>query len=137
MIAKRLGWTLLMSVFLLTGCDDRKYEDGPLISIWSAQTRVEGKWEWALARETRLPSGEVRNLTGQLAGKIIEFNSDNTVSISDSVSGQWYLVSKNEELNLIFESSATAYNIRQLTRKDMWLEFVTDSIQVEWQLVEE
>ena len=134
--------TLCMGILILLGaCDDRKYEEGPFLSIWPAKDRIEGKWQWAIARETQ--SGEVVNWSLRFEGDTLEFKADGTVTDSRyGVEGSWTLISKKNEINILLGDKsdslrvapAIAFDIRLLKRNEMWLEFLDDSTRIEWQL---
>lgn len=124
---------LLACTLLLWGCN--RYEEGPGLSIWPAKDRVVNTWKWSLALENGL------NRTGERADSTIEFTANEVVRICDTQNncreGSWNLVTKKQKLQLIFGTRATAYTIRMLKRKEMWLSFANkdSSTVIEWELV--
>ena len=128
----------------MLGCNN-KYEEGPLLSIFPAKDRLARSWSWALARRTT--DGVTENLSSRLTDGMLTIAEDGTWTESRyGTSGTWGLVSKKQELNLVFNptgdslgisASAVAFDIRQLTQKNLWLVF-EDSVEVlEWQLTAE
>ncbi|MFK7970649.1 MAG: hypothetical protein AB8F95_09785 [Bacteroidia bacterium] len=126
---------------LIFSCSN-KYEEGPFLSVFPAKERLARNWNWVLARRTS--NGVTENLSSRLTGSSFQFNDDGSWNESRyGTSGTWALVSKKQELNLIFEPSgdslgvdaqAVAFDIRQLTKNDLWLIF-EDTVEVlEWQL---
>lgn len=133
---------LPVMLMLTFGCT-RKYEEGPIISVIPAKDRLTRDWNWVLARRTT--NGVTENLSQRLTNSTLSIKEDGSWSESRyNTGGNWGLVSNNNELNIIFEqsgdslgvpSSAVAFDIRQLTQKDLWLVF-EDSVEIlEWQLV--
>ena len=129
-------------ILLLSGCT-RKYEEGPFISVIPAKDRLSRDWNWVLSRRTT--NGVTENLSQRLSGSTLSMKEDGSWSENRyNTRGSWGLVSNNNELNFIFEASgdslgvpstAVAFDIRQLTQKDLWLIF-EDSVEIlEWQLV--
>jgi hypothetical protein len=132
---------LLMLTF---GCT-RKYEEGPIISVIPAKDRLARNWNWVLARRTT--NGVTENLSQRLTNSTLSIQDDGAWTESRyNTRGSWGLVSNNNELNFVFEqrgdslgvpSTAVAFDIRQLTQRDLWLVF-EDSVEIlEWQLVAE
>lgn len=135
---------LLLPVLLMLtfGCT-RKYEEGPIISVIPAKDRLTRDWNWVLARRTT--NGVTENLSQRLTNSTLSIKDDGSwVESRYNSSGNWGLVSNNNELNLIFDqrgdslglpSTAVAFDIRQLTQKDLWLVFEDSVETLEWQLV--
>lgn len=133
----------LAIIFLLQlGCN-RQYEEGPFLSVFLAKDRLARDWNWVLARRTT--DGVTENLTNLLTNSTLTINEDGTWQESRyGTSGGWGLISKKRELNIVFEptgdslgipSPALAFDIRQLTKQDLWLVF-EDSVEIlEWQLI--
>ena len=116
-------------VLLLGGCQG--FDEGPVISIYPVEDRIKNTWKWASAREDGV------NLTGILADSTIEFGARDVLKVCAQTGGcregSWTLISKNEEVQIIFGRQATAYVIQRLTRKELWLRHQGASL-VEWQL---
>lgn len=133
-------WIILVFALFLTACTD-KYPEGPELSFLSAKQRVEGKWKWAIAR--KIEAGRETNLSLRFTADTLEFLPDGTVTDSRyNLSGNWELVSKNTEINLLFGEKADslrippaiAFQIQLLKSDEIWLEFADDSTMIEWQL---
>jgi hypothetical protein len=134
---------LLVAIFVFSPACKRKYEEGPFFSVIPAKDRLTRDWNWVLARRTT--DGVTENLSQRLTDATLSIKDDGSWSENRyNTVGNWELVSNNNELNLIFEqrgdslgvpSTAVAFDIRQLTQKDLWLIF-EDSVEIlEWQLV--
>jgi hypothetical protein len=137
---KQLSFFFICSFLLLTACSE-KYEEGPDISFLRAKTRVEGEWKWAIAR--KVERGIQTNQSLLVAEDTLHLRSDGVALDSRyGLEGEWSLISKNTELNLIFGQEADslqippaiAFRIKRLLEREMWLEFADDSITIEWQL---
>ena len=126
---KAAGLFAIIACCVLIGC--KGYDEGPFFSIYTAEDRVKNTWKWASAREDGI------NLTGILADSTIEFADSDVVKIcakdGGCREGIWTLISKNEELQIIFGKQAIAYQIERLTRKELWLKY-QDTLLIEWQL---
>ncbi len=131
---------ILLLSLILAGCTD-KYPEGPQLSLLSAQQRVEGKWQWAIAR--KIEAGKETNLSLRFTNDTLDFRADGSVTDSRyGLTGQWDLVSKNTEINLLFGENADslsippaiAFQVKLLKANEMWLEFADDSMVIEWQL---
>jgi hypothetical protein len=134
------SWIILLFALLLTACSD-KYAEGPQLSVLSAKQRVTGQWEWAIARTIR--QGQEVNNSLLFTNDTLHFHTDGTVIDSRySLTGEWDLISKNTEINLLFGNQADtigipgaiAFQIKRLLKQEMWLEFADDSTTIEWQL---
>lgn len=114
---------------VLIGC--KGYDEGPMVSFYTAEDRVKNTWKWASAQEDGI------NRTGILADSTIEFADSDVVKIcakdGGCRQGIWTLISKNAEIQIIFDKQAIAYEIERLTRKEMWLKY-QDTLLIEWQL---
>lgn len=134
------SWIILLFALLLTACTD-KYAEGPQLSVFSAKQRVTGQWEWAIARTIR--QGQEVNNSLLFTNDTLNFQVDGTVTDSRyNLTGEWDLISKNTEINLLFGNQADtigipgaiAFQIKRLLKQEMWLEFADDSTTIEWQL---
>jgi hypothetical protein len=138
----KISLKILLLASVLTACTT-KYPEGPELSFLTAKQRVEGKWKWAIAR--KIEEGQETNLSLRFTADTLEFLADGTVTDSRyGLTGNWDLVSKNTEINLLFGEqadslsipSAIAFQIKLLKADEMWLEFEDDSTMIEWQLRE-
>lgn len=125
---------------LLAGCSQR-YEDGPIVSIYTPAQRITGKWKWAVART--VSGGRENNYSLEVADYVLDFKSDGNVAVSGAnLTGTWNLISKKQELNLVLGPGAStlrippaiAFDLRLLRQNEMWLAFTDDSLNIEWQL---
>lgn len=138
--AMKYSWIILLIAITVTACTE-KYPEGPQLSFLTAQQRVEGKWKWAIAR--KIEAGQETNLSLRFTADTLEFLNDGTVTDSRyGLTGNWDLVSKNTEINLLFGDkadslqipSAIAFQVNLLKADEIWLEFADDSMMIEWQL---
>lgn len=122
---------LLLAVGALGMLACARYEEGPEISFFQVEYRVENTWNWAYAFRDGV------NLTGVLSDSTITFLATDTVKICGPDGGcrvgRWNLVDKKRKLQIIFGTEAIAYDIRLLTRKDLWLRY-EDTILIDWEL---
>lgn len=119
---------------LLLRCDYRKYDEGPFFSIYPTEGRLAGSWQWQLALTADQP------LTGLYADSTITFSETGSVSVCDLENncrdGSWSLVSRRTRLQMIFGAKTELFDIRMLTRKEIWLQQSVDgSLQLEWELI--
>ena len=135
---------LAVLLLLLVGCS-HNYEEGPFLSVFPPKDRLARDWNWSLARTTA--DGVTLNQSNRLTNNTLSIRDDGTWAESRyGISGTWELVSKKQELNFIFNPSgdslgvnadAVAFDIRQLTKKNLWLGFQDSAKVLEWQLVAE
>lgn len=129
----RLFISLLGLALLLNAC--KKYQDGPFVSFRTVENRVQNTWKWSLALENTV------NRTGELADSTITFLENKTVKICGEgdtcKEGTWNLITKKSRLQLIFGTKATAYDLRFLSAKEMWLRLEDGTNLIEWELIVE
>jgi hypothetical protein len=116
-----LALTVLASATALTSCN--KYQDGPGISLRSAESRVVNTWE-----VEKYIDSDGTETAGDSNDPVYTMTKDGEYSIDDVIdsSGDWSLV--DEEATLRFESTVFTvafvldYTILRLTNDEMWLE---------------
>ena len=106
----------------ISGCG--KYEDGPGFSLRSKKARVAGEWD-------------VKSIGTQLMGSQyainMDFARDRGLTVTTTYSyygysggytyaGSWDFASDKEQLMLTIDGSVTAFEIKRLTNKEMWLD---------------
>ena len=96
-----LALTLILTLFF-TGC--KKYEEGPLISFRSAETRIHGKWE---IKEFTINGADSLELLSSYYGNEIRF----LVAEIDGMSvnridhfklADWYFSNNKKTINIYF-----------------------------------
>ncbi|WNJ16503.1 hypothetical protein [Pontibacter sp. G13] len=131
-LSMRLGLLLVLTAVMI-GC--KGYEEGPDASIFTVKDRVTNTWRW----QANILDGTYR--TAQWADSTIQFSDEHVVSICDAAgegcrTGAWDLVTKNSRLQLIFGATTEVYDIRYLSKTEMWLRSTNDTASVvEWELV--
>lgn len=131
-----LALTLCLLSTCLLHCDYRKFDEGPVFSIYPTEERLANTWKWQLAVRDGEP------LTGQYADSTITFMSDASLQICDQEGqcrdGSWNLVSKRTRLQLIFGEETELFDIQMLKRDEIWLRTAfLDTGVVEWELITE
>ncbi len=127
----------MLVLLSLSACQnwDRKYEEGPLVSPFPASHRAANTWKWAYFDDNG------QNRSGEYADSTLVLGADNVAKICGPQDvcreGTWRLISKREQLQLIFGNDAVAYDIQMLRRKEMWLSFSSadSTYELNWQLV--
>ncbi|MDP5171439.1 MAG: hypothetical protein NWR72_14435 [Bacteroidia bacterium] len=127
---------LLLSIFSFSCKNwESKYGEGPILSPFTAEDRVTNTWNWAYYAVDGI------NVSGQYADSTLLLTDDNIVKICGPEEGcregSWRLISKKTRLQLIFGTSAIAYDIDLLKKNEMWLSYLAaDSVStISWQLV--
>jgi hypothetical protein len=124
--------TMVALGLMCSGCEYRKYPEGPVTSVIPAKDRLANTWRWALAVR------DDENRTGILNDSTIEFRSGGEVLICpeggfDCREGNWALVTRRSKLNLIFGDSAQTFDIERLTRDEVYLRS-SEGEAVYWEL---
>lgn len=124
---------LLLSLALLPACS--LYDEGPTVSLSSAEDRVAGTW--VVTRATKTRGGESTDVTSDYNDDSFTFNEDGTAShyFTDgsteiTSNGHWYLLNEAETLRLtetwtFLGASSTEthdWSIQRLTQKEMIIE---------------
>ncbi len=126
--------SICLGICLAPGCEYKKYPEGPLTTVYLPQDRIVNTWRWALALE----SGG--NTTGILNDSTIQFRDDNMVLIcpkdgeGECREGTWALVTRNTKLNIIFGTTAQAFDIQRLTRSQAYLMSAETDSDTYWEL---
>lgn len=116
-------------VFLLGACN--KYEDGPFLSLRSAENRL--CTTWGGMEESFLGTIEFpHELEFDKNGTFTERNRSIFIFGESfpggAVNGSWEFLSDNERLLLNFDSGESFdLEILRLTRNDLWFEFAPDA----------
>ena len=117
------------TIIALSGC--KKYEDGPGLSLSSKKSRVAANWEFKKVLYNSFDE------TSEYLDYILEMEKDgdfNVVSNGNIDHGKWDFALDKEALDFRYDSGATErYNIKRLTEKDLWMEFIDsgDTLYVE------
>jgi len=141
---------LLVLTAFLPGC--KKYEDGPLISLYSKGMRVSGTWYF----QSVLYGGKdsTANYTYQqmdfiyikkIDGGVFTWNHNIYATSADEnplVGGTWKFFSDRDSFemivykNLLRDSVVTKWKIDRLAYTEFWLERnIKDTINLKWQLI--
>lgn len=114
----------LLFALQLTSCN--KYDDGPLFSLRSAESRIVGKWYLALIIEND------EEIT-EFSQEEYEFDKDGSFLLyedGDVFPGTWELIDKNETLRIGDSGNNSDYydyKIVRLTNTDLWLEYTVNN----------
>jgi len=129
---KIINFTLMVAVctiIVLSGC--KKYEDGPGLSLSSKKSRVAANWEFKKVTYSSV------DLTSEFLDFTWEIKKDgqfNMVSNGNIDHGKWDFALDKEALDFRYDDGAIErYNIKRLTAKDLWMEFIDsgDTLYVE------
>jgi hypothetical protein len=121
---KLINVTLMFAVCTIIALSGCKYEDGPLLSLHSKETRVAANWEFKRVIYAST------DLTSYYLGHTWEIKKDgqfNSLSDSTIEHGKWNFVSGKEALDFRYDDgSSERYKITRLTSKELWVEFTDD-----------
>jgi hypothetical protein len=129
---KLINFTLMFAVctiISLSGC--KKYEDGPGLSLSSKKSRVVANWEFKKVTYSSV------DLTSEFLDFTWEIKKDgqfNMVSNGNIDHGKWDFALDKEALEFRYDDGGIErYNIKRLTAKDLWMEFIDsgDTIYIE------
>jgi hypothetical protein len=129
---KIINFTLMVAVctiISLSGC--KKYEDGPGLSLSSKKSRVVANWEF---KKVKVSSVDVTSAFLDYTWEIKKDGQFNMVSNGNIDHGKWDFALDKEALDFRYEDGAIErYNIKRLTAKDLWMEFIDsgDTLYVE------
>jgi len=117
------------TIISLSGC--KKYEDGPGLSLRSKKSRVVANWEF---KKVKVSSVDVTSMFLDYTWEMEKDGQFNMVSNGNIDHGKWDFALDKEALDFRYDSGATErYNIKRLTEKDLWMEFIDpgDTLYVE------
>jgi hypothetical protein len=129
---KIINFTLMVAVctiISLSGC--KKYEDGPGLSLSSKKSRVVANWEF---KKVKVSSVDVTSAFLDYTWEIKKDGQFNMVSNGNIDHGKWDFALDKEALDFRYDDGAIErYNIKRLTAKDLWMEFIDsgDTLYVE------
>ena len=112
------------TIISLSGC---KYEDGPGLSLRSKKSRVSAKWEF---KKVLYNSFDETSAYGAYTWEMRKdgtfFVKESPYSLSPLVDhGKWDFVLDKEALDFRYDDGRIErYNIKRLTAKDLWMEFI-------------
>lgn len=119
---KVIASSIFITLFLfLNSC--KKYDDGPIISFRSAESRLCRKWT---LKDATLNGSSVRLGSGTYQ-TIIEYKTNGTVSLTGDTrllqgnqNGIWTLTDNNTKLTTDFNGTVKTKEITRLTNADLW-----------------
>jgi len=117
------------TIISLSGC--KKYEDGPGLSLSSKKSRVVANWEF---KKVKVSSVDVTSAFLDYTWEIKKDGQFNMVSNGNIDHGKWDFALDKEALDFRYDDGAIEiYNIKRLTAKDLWMEFIDsgDTLYVE------
>lgn len=147
----RIGLTLLILTTILTGCS--KYDEGPLLSLYSKGMRVAGTWYFE-----RVSYGEVDStanyrmqylnyiLVRKADGGAFTWNHNLYAGPNDPNSmegGTWKFYSDDDSIEMVVfkdfaaqDSVLLKWKINRLAYTEFWLERnLKDGTSLKWQLI--
>jgi hypothetical protein len=117
-----LALTVLVSATTFTSCN--KYEEGPAISLRSAESRVDNTWE-----VEKFIDSDGTETAGDSNDPVYTMTKDGELSVvigSQNATGNWTLNSDETTLRLEYTYSFInfdfTYTILRLTNDELWLE---------------
>ncbi|MFA5816452.1 MAG: hypothetical protein WC865_12610 [Bacteroidales bacterium] len=147
---KRIWVMLLAIVAFLPGC--KKYEDGPLMSLYSKGMRVAGTWYFQSVLYGAKDSTELYRYqrmdfiyVKKIDGGAFTWNHNLLATSADDnplEGGKWRFFSDRDSFEMIVyknqfrDSVVMRWKIDRLAYTEFWLERnVKDTINLQWQLV--
>ena len=139
--------TKVLSIFLIvlfgitTGC--KKYEDGPMISLYTKKRRLSGTWEFAKVTENNIDKTEnYYRMFIQFTkdGDVIwNQNNDYSNNLDNIIIGDWEFSHNKERLITKFNEGLDdeftyEWEINQLKYHDMKLYRKDGEIEINWDL---
>lgn len=118
-----------------------KYEDGPAISLKSKRARLVGKWKVVQIGTQIIHSQDDYSVEMQFdkdgdARMIVGTNYTSyygyTYFYGTTYVGSWDFGTHKQTLDLILDGTAVNFDIRRLTKDEVWLEDLSD--HKEWKL---
>lgn len=139
----------VLLALLFTGC--KQYDDGPLLSLYSIDKRVEGYWNFK-----KVFYGEADSSEHYIYQMITFYNKQDTdggvfvwnhnilatvMTPKLNESGIWTFLAERDSIELAIIDQATSHQtitrwkINRLAYVDFWLErTINDTLKVEWKL---
>lgn len=117
------------SIISLSGC--KKYEDGPGLSLSSKKSRVVATWEF---KKVTYSSTDVTSEFFDFTWEMKKDGQFNLVSNGNIDHGKWDFALDKEAIDFRYDDGTIErYNIKRLTAKDLWMEFIDfgDTLYVE------
>jgi hypothetical protein len=147
---KRIVLVLALLGLLLTGC--KKYEDGPLISLYSKGLRVAGTWYFQKVTWGDTDSSSAYHyqklefiFSRKYDGGAFTWNHNVLATSQDDnplEGGQWYFKSDKDTLqmlilkNMLKDTVVLNWGIKRLAYNEMWIErTIGDTVNLSWHLV--
>lgn len=136
---------LLLFALALPSCNPP--EEGPIVSLSSAEARVEGTWIVRRATETR--NGQTTDVTADYNDDSFTFNEDGTNthsfdggSSNVTANGHWQLLNNDETFRLTetwtflgaTNTETHDYAIKRLTQKEIFIESREDDVTTRLEL---
>jgi len=144
-----LSGVLLLLILVMAGC--KQYDEGPIMSLYSVEKRLEGNWYF-----DHVIHGGVDSTANYETNQRMEFsysrkmeggiftwyhNYFNPTYINTEI-GYWFLRSDKDTLDLIFINTITRDTVKQvkwkinrLAYREVWLERnIKDDLKLEWKL---
>ena len=131
-----LALTVLFAAGTMISCE-KKYEDGPVVSLTSKQDRVANTWKFAYAEE----DGE--NVSSEYDQYELYLNTSNEaelkaeytsfgVTYSSETSGTWSFTNEEENLLLNFDNDDfdNEYRILRLMKDELWIEDLDKDLEI-------
>lgn len=130
---------IIISTLLISISSCKKYEDGPLISLYTKESRLLGNWKF---ENVKLNEEDV---TDNYSYQYMQINKSGTiywnVSMSELLFGTWDFKNDKEQLEMYFfsndedsEDIQYLWNIKQLKYDDMKLELVSEDSVLSWKM---
>ncbi|MEO9531078.1 MAG: hypothetical protein ABJG68_06190 [Crocinitomicaceae bacterium] len=131
-----LGFTALFITALSTSCE-KKYEDGPVVSLSTKQDRMVNTWIFSYAEE----DGE--NVSEDYDQYELYMNESNEAELkaeyrsfgiiyNAETSGTWSFTNESENLLLNFDNDDfdNEYRILRLMKNELWLEDTDQNLEL-------
>ena len=108
---------LCLALLTLSAC--KKYNEGPVVSIWSRKERIEGKWVVGYAEKNQ------QDITSSYKDVVWEFTRNySVIETTDSfkINGIWGTMTNDKDFVIDYDNgNRNIYEIVRLTRKQFWI----------------
>jgi hypothetical protein len=148
MIKKFLFWLVFIAL-PLTGC--KQYDDGPLLSLYSIEKRIEGSWIFDQVIYGGNDSTEhylfqqlsFVNMKNTDGGVVVWYHNLYATTWTPNLTqgGIWTFLSDRDSIRLAIvdvttgDTTATRWKINRLAFTDFWIErTIKDTLKLEWLL---
>lgn len=133
---KKLSLAIIVMLVMFSGC---YYEDGPIISLRTPETRLVNKWKF----HKYMINGQ--DITSTYANSWIEFKDDKSATFYDNPSYIYFATWEfDDDYKTLYcdciDSAGNVwsqdYEISKLRDKELWMKYSTGSLTHNYELIE-